>query len=266
MKIGYKHVQGGNVPGGHNVLWDGKRKPFITPMRECNSIPLRHSDVIVDIGAYVGTYAIRCARFPVKKVIAYEPTPQTFNVLALTELPNLEIYQQAVVADDRPSVDLFISRGIGVTNSIILSNRKAGKITVPAVKYEDVVAEASIVKIDVEGAEYTYPIIQPNLRAIIVDFHPIPKRDWIGRANEMIAEFEAAGFQAVISPDFSNGWTSAGSWIRDGDTIGEFSPMMLGEICCGCGVEISTDGKGICKDCAKLWSKRHKEGYEVHDA
>jgi hypothetical protein len=29
------------------------------------------------------------------------------------------------------------------------------------------------VKIDVEGAEYGYDIIKPNLRAIILEFHPV---------------------------------------------------------------------------------------------
>lgn len=137
-KTEYKYVQGGNVPGGHNVIYDG-RKPFITPMKECNSIPLMFNDIVVDIGAYVGTYAIRCARHPVRIVTAYEPTPGTFSILSLTRLPNMKQVQAVVVGDDRKEVDLFISSGIGVTNSIVLSNRKAGSVTVPAIRYEDAV-------------------------------------------------------------------------------------------------------------------------------
>lgn len=249
------------MPGGHNVLWDGKRKPFITPMKECNSIPLCHSDIVVDIGAYIGTYAIRCARFPVKQVIAYEPTPRTFEVLSLTSLPNLKIINAAVVGDNRSTVKLFVSKGIGVTNSIILSNRKARTITVPAINYEEAVKDASIVKIDVEGAEYTYPIVQPQLRAIIIDFHPISKRNWIGRAKEMIREFEDAGFESVVEPDFSCGWTCAGSWIRPRETFGEYKPMMRGEICCGCGRAIKANCKALCQDCFQLWSKKHRTGF-----
>lgn len=265
MNIGYKHVTGGNVPGGHNVIWDGERKPFITPMKECNSIPLRHSDVIVDIGAYVGTYAIRCARFPVKKIIAYEPTPKTFEILALTKLRNLQSIQKAVVADDRSSVDLFISKGIGVTNSIILSNRKNAPVTVPAISYEEAVAEATIVKIDVEGAEYTYPIVQPQLRAIIVDFHPIPGRDWISRAEEMIEEIKQSGFETVIEPRWENGWTRAGSWIRPMETEGEHTGLMGGMYCCGCGKSINGIEKSLCGDCFGVWSKKHREGFACID-
>lgn len=260
---GYKHVQGGGVPGGHNVIYDGKREPFITPMTECNSIPLRHSDVVVDLGAYVGTYALRCARFPVKHVRAYEPTPSTFDILSLSPMPNLELVNAAVVADDRKSVNLFVSHGIGVTNSVVLSKNKDA-LEVPAVRYEEAVRGASIVKIDVEGAEYTYPIIQESLRAIILDLHPIPGRDWITRARELIAGFEAAGFRAVITPDFTNGWTRAGSWLRDRDTAGEHASLMAGKACCGCGKDVAppAPGRTLCAACWELWRPKHREGFQ----
>lgn len=259
-RVGYKHVQGGNVPGGHNVIWDGERKPFITPMAECNSISLRHSDVVVDIGAYVGTYCIRCARHPCKQVIAYEPTPTTFSILSLTHLPNLTCIQSAIVADSRPSVDLFISSGIGVTNSIVLSNKKAFSISVPAINYTLAVSSASIVKIDVEGAEYTYPIIQPSLRAIIIDFHPVPG-DWEKAANHIMSDLADIGFITIRKPDFSCGWTRAGSWERPMETYGEYEPMMKGEECCGCGKQIKGKGKSLCRVCWDTWLPRHRDGF-----
>lgn len=260
QKAGHKLVNGGGVPGGHNVPWDGIRAPFITPMTECNSIPLRHSDVVVDIGAYCGTYAIRCARFPVKKVIAYEPTPHTFEILSLTDLPNMQVFNEAIVGDDTPSVDLFISKGIGVTNSLIPTKNSAGAVTIKATNYVHAVAEASVVKIDVEGAEYSYPIIQPQLRAVILDFHKV-KGNWQKKANEIIQDLRAAGFKDVITPDWSNGWTQAGSWIREIETSGEFEPMMQGHLCCGCAVPISSIKKALCPSCHDLWAPKHREGY-----
>jgi len=262
VEVQYKFVErGGNVPGGHNVLWNGKTKPFITPMKECNSIPLRYSDVVVDIGAYIGTYAIRCARFPVKRVIAYEPTPSTFSVLSLTSLPNLELVNAAVVHDDRSAVDLFISKGIGVTNSIAKSTKKARRVEVPAVKYEEVVKDASIVKIDVEGAEYDYPVVQPSLRAIIIDFHPVDCR-WREKAGAMIDTIEAGGFEPVVKPNWTCGWTYAGSWIRPMETFGEFKSMLQGVVCCGCGCAVLSGGsRTLCSKCWQLWTKKHREGF-----
>lgn len=267
IPVGFKYVRGGGVPGGHNVLWDGVREPFIPPMRECNSIALRYSDVVVDIGAYVGTYSIRCARFPVKRVTAYEPTPETFSVLERTALPNLDSVQAAVVGDDRSEVQLHISAGIGVTNSTVLHRRKAASVSVPAISYEKVVRGASIVKVDVEGAEYGYPIVQPSLRAIIIDFHPVPDFDWVGAAKSLIGEIEAAGFRPVIAPAFDrSGWERAGSWERDLVTEGSCEVLMSGRNCCGCGRLTRGTVRSLCSSCYDLWTPKHRKGYARAEA
>jgi FkbM family methyltransferase len=230
-------------------------------MKECKSIQLRHSDVVVDIGAYVGTYAITAARFPVKKVIAYEPTPVTFEVLSKTKLRNLELHQAAIVGDASiKEVNLFISAGIGVTNSIVLSRRKKAAITVSAVSYAEAVKEATIVKIDVEGAEYSYPIVQPGLRAIILDIHETPG-DWMSAADRIIEEIQDHGFRPVVKPNWSCGWTCAGSWIRDRDTHGEHEQLMRGEFCIGCGVVTKADSKCLCTSCWNVWQPKHRAGF-----
>ena len=262
-RLSYIHMQGGQVPGGHFVISDGVRKPFITPMRECNSIALRHSDIVVDIGAYVGTYAIRAARYPVRRVVAYEPTPFSHEILALTKLPNLELHRAAVAAE-AGELEFYTSRGIGVTNSLVPSSAKDIS-RVAAVAYQQAVAEATVVKIDIEGGEYDLPIIQPNLRAVILDFHKLKGRDWRAEAERIIAELDAAGFRAVIKPDWSNGWTLAGSWLRDRpDPGGGCDLLMSGALCCGCGVAIEPgNGKAMCDACVKAWLPRHRAGYRV---
>jgi FkbM family methyltransferase len=263
--IKYAYAQGGGVPGGCNVILGregGKHegKPYWPNMTECNSIPLRHSDVVVDIGAYVGQYAITCARYPVKKVIACEPSPETFKVLSLTDLPNLELINAAVVPDDSEETEFFVSKGIGVTNSMVTSRLK-DTIVVSAVKFETIVQSATIAKIDTEGAEYLFPIVQPQLRAILIDFHPIPGFDWVRKAKEMIQELEAAGFEAVVTPNFANGWTRAGTWMRPMETDGEYEPMMRGDECCGCGRAIVSRGRSLCATCYDVWRPIHRKEY-----
>ena len=50
--VPYRFTHKGNVPGGHYVLADPQKAAvFVPPMKECHSIELRHSDVVVDIGA-----------------------------------------------------------------------------------------------------------------------------------------------------------------------------------------------------------------------
>ena len=258
----YERMRVSGVPGELVAIAKRGRKPFMPPMAETFAVPLRHSDVVVDIGAYAGAYAVRCARYPVTRVDAYECTPFTFGALVQNRLPNLRATHAAVVADDRQVVALHVGAGMGVTNSIV----KGGKrecIEVPAVKYEDVVRDASIVKIDVEGAEYTFPIVQPTLRAIICEFHVIAGRDWRRRAHEIMEAIESAGFAAAVRPSFRHGWDMAGAWLRPRLTAGEYEPMMRGQVCCGCGASINAEARALCGACWRAWRAKHRSGY-VH--
>jgi FkbM family methyltransferase len=259
----YSLVNGGGVPGGHNVIHKAGKKPFITPSKEFHSIALRHSDVVVDIGAYVGTYSLICARFPVKQVTAYEPTPFSFSILNKMKLKNLKVIQAAIVHDDKKESRLFISKGIGVTNSLTLSLRKKEAIVVPAINYTKAIKNASIVKIDIEGGEYVLPIVQPHVRAYLIDFHPVPGYAWLKKANEIIEELKDNGYKTIVKPDFSCGWTRAGSWEKEMETTGECMELMHGSFCCGCGAEIKATSKALCPACYTQWSKKHKKGFEL---
>jgi len=261
----YSLTQGGGVPGGHNVIHKAGKKPFITPSKEFHSIALRHSDVVVDIGAYVGTYSLICARFPVKQVTAYEPTPFSFSILNKMKLKNLKVIQAAIVHDDKKESRLFISKGIGVTNSLTLSLRKKEAIVVPAINYTKAIKNASIVKIDIEGGEYVLPIVQPHVRAYLIDFHPVPGYAWLKKANEIIEELKDNGYKTIVKPDFSCGWTRAGSWEKEIKTTGTCKELMNGSFCCGCGVEIKATAKALCPACWALWSKKHKKDFKLGD-
>jgi len=258
----------GDVPGGFLALSNDpeKKNPFVaSSTREWRSVPLRHSDIVVDIGAYVGLFSLYCARFPVQRVTAYEPTPLSFSVLTKIKLPNMVCINSAVVEGNENKVEFFISRGIGVSNSIFLKNRKIEQINVPAVNLSKSLHGASIVKIDVEGAEYSYSpqslINQPTLRAIFFEWHKITG-DYIGMAKNMIRHIERAGFEPVISPNFSCGWSLGGSWVRPLETEGEFSPMMSGKMCCGCGKKILARKKALCEICYADWLPKHRAGFD----
>jgi FkbM family methyltransferase len=260
-------IQGGNVPGGHFCRPNKNGNFFICPMKECNSIELKHTDIVVDIGCYNGTYSIRCAKFPVCKVTAYEPTPSSFEIMEMTPLPNLENIQAAVVGDNQKFVDLHLSKGIGVTNSLVESSAKPESVRVRAINYKDAVQNATIVKIDIEGGEYDLPLddlIQSSMRAIIIDFHPVGK-DWIQKSEAIISEIESHGFVAIVKPIWDGTiWTRAGSWLR---TVIEptaiFEPMVNGSLCCGCGFPINGTVKSICTECSDTYRKNHKIGYEI---
>lgn len=203
------------ITGGHYAFQTKRAsKPFENNMRECKSIALYDNDTVADIGAYVGEYSRYAALNGAGRVLSYEPTPRTFGVLKMNRLPEMELFNVAIVGDDRKTARLFLSKGVGVTNSIAKHLRKAGSIEVPAMRYEDAIREATIVKIDVEGAEYLYNIVQSQLRAIILEFHPIAKKPWRQWAEKIMEDIEAADFTPIMRPTFKSGWSLTGSWIR----------------------------------------------------
>lgn len=204
-----------NITGGHYALCTDKSiKPFENPMSTYSKFPLLPSDIVCDIGAYVGEYSLYALRNKgVFKTYTYEPTPFTFEVLKRNKIDNMEIYQLAVTGDNRSTTDLYISSGIGVTNSIAKSN-KHKKIEVNCIQYEKALRDATVVKIDVEGAEYSYNIVQPQLRGIILEFHPLAGKDWRSMANLIMLQIESSGYKCIIRPSFKSGWSLTGCWIK----------------------------------------------------
>jgi len=205
-----------STTGGHLAFKTARAKTaFTNNMKECKLVKLLPSDIVADIGAYVGEYSMYASRMGVKKVISYEPTPATYAVLERNATDTMTCRNMAVVGDDTASVQLHISKGVGVTNSIEKTKGKTGAITVPAMRYERAVDGVSVVKIDVEGAEYSFNIVQPQLRAIILEFHPIVGRDWKADAWRIMADIEDHGFTPLCTPTFVSGWNCAGCWERN---------------------------------------------------
>jgi len=200
---------------GHYALRNkNSSTAFQNPMKSAHSIKINEDDHVVDIGAYVGEYTLFASRHA-KSVDAYEASPRTFEVLKMNDRWNTNMFNLAVVGDHTEQVELHLSTGIGATNSIVKSDRKINSVVVNAINYEEAVKDASVVKIDVEGAEYTYDIIQPNLRAIILEFHPMKEFDYIQRANLIMEELRDHGFrEAIKEPTFKNGWDTNSAWIR----------------------------------------------------
>jgi FkbM family methyltransferase len=213
MNIQFVHS---NITGGHYAFKSDKSdKPFVNKMTEALLIELNEKDIVVDIGAYVGEYSLYAARKGVKKIFAYEPTPQTFKVLS----NNTKLYRvikpinKAVTGQKGiKNIQLFTSKGIGVTNSI--AKTKGTSIIVPTIFYNQAIKNATVVKIDCEGAEYEFDIIQPKLRALTLEFHPITGVNWVQNAKHIMKNIRNAGFKPLKEPKFENGWDMHGTWVK----------------------------------------------------
>jgi FkbM family methyltransferase len=191
-------------------------RAFLNPMHIYKKLILHPSDIVVDIGGYIGEYAMYAA-LSTKKVFTYEPTPKTFKLLARNtkRFTNITTIQKAVIGNNyQKEVFLFLSKKIGVTNSTAKCCGKLEKILVNAISYDEVVKSGTVVKIDVEGAEYGYDIAKENLRGIIIEFHNDCKANWRVRASKIMDDIEGKGYTCIARPNFENGWDMTGVWVK----------------------------------------------------
>ena len=129
-------------------------------------------DVFIDVGANVGFVSMYVAkRYPAAKIIAFEPAPETFQVLqknlAENGIENVTALNKAVNADGRPLELLIMPGDSGASNAFANDavverfKRDMGGtvVTVEATTLDQVfdaygIAHCAVLKLDCEGAEY----------------------------------------------------------------------------------------------------------------
>jgi len=119
---------------------------------------LRKEDLMIDIGANVGTYTILASKAVGSRCLAFEPIPSTFK--HLTDNININQAQDKVVSYNIGIGDingkLFFTANLDTTNHVIeCPNNSSETIEVETRKLDDVVKdlEPTLIKIDVEGFE-----------------------------------------------------------------------------------------------------------------
>ena len=184
--------------------------------KQYKMLALRSSDVVLDIGAHIGTFAVPVS-MKVHRVISVEMDLENYNVLALnTEIyPNISIIRAAVVSDNNDSrfVEYYRAKVNSGSHSIFVKKGRGDPIRCDTIKIGDLLDKysPSIIKCDVEGSEYgIFEDLQlPDfVRQIIIEFH-FGHKDWRDRANNLISNIIAQGFRASDTTDMTENknWT-----------------------------------------------------------
>lgn len=140
---------------------------------------LRPGEVFGDVGANVGAFTVLAAGVAGAQVIAFEPSPDTFEMLArnvrLNDLSQRTRLVKAVVG--RQTGETHFSSGLGTENHVAAANEKAGAVAVPMTTLDHELASSppTLLKVDVEGFETEVfggaenTLKHPALQAIIVE-------------------------------------------------------------------------------------------------
>ncbi len=184
--------------GGYKLLWEagsiGQLRTVVTP-----------GSLVVDVGANVGFFTVRFARWvrPGGRVLAIEPEPLNASRLARRVRRHgqdaVEIVQG--VATDHEGVEqLFINRHHPGDHRIGLD----GGVPVPAHTIDALVAQrparrVSLIKIDVQGAEFRVlrgasDTLATHRPALFVEIHEPGLREFGTSALEVIDHLAALGY------------------------------------------------------------------------
>lgn len=174
---------------------------------------IRSTDVVMDIGAYIGDFAIYAAQKAFRGIVyALEPDPDNYRLLVwnkkYNKVTNLKTYKQAIT-NKNGKTKLFFSQSVPTLNSIMSGHMNLYK-TVSSMNLLTFMQKVRIkrlnfLKIDIEGGEYDLILnlnkeVLNKIEKIVLEFH-----DYInGTFHYKIMKdyLEANGFSVHIVPAF----------------------------------------------------------------
>ena len=166
-----------------DLLRDEIREPFLT---ESIQKEIKEGDVIVDIGANIGYYALQEARLVGDngKVYAIEPVPENVELLKknieLNDYSNIEVFQLAV--GDVNKTDYVYISDCRNTASMIKTQASINKVPVEVTTLDKFLENKplpSLIRMDVEGYEVEIikgmgKLLKSNKPLkLIVELHPL---------------------------------------------------------------------------------------------
>lgn len=189
------------------LLFDPAYSPFFNEdeVMDVLGARIRKDDVVFDIGAYHGVWALILAR-NAREVVAFEPNPGTFQVLRETIAVNRarNVFASPVaVGAVSGSADFF---GTGSGASLRQGEHRASRSRVSVETLDTFVQDRGsmpdVIKIDVEGAEHQVLtgarrcLAHARLVCIEIHFEELPK--FAGDYTLIEALLDDAGFVEIM--------------------------------------------------------------------
>jgi FkbM family methyltransferase len=182
---------------------------------------LRPNDVVVDLGAHIGAFAIAAAQaVPLGHVYAVEPARASFALLtrnlAINNLTNASAYRCAVSA--RTGTATLYRGADSWADNLICAQVGRSSETVDTTTLEDFlechdIADVDYLKMNVEGAEYSILLDTPKrvlrrIRCMLIEHHPT-----VGcRPEQLIKRLDQCGFDVrhrSTAGEPGKGWLTA---------------------------------------------------------
>ncbi|WP_231490283.1 FkbM family methyltransferase [Pedobacter sp. Leaf170] len=191
---------------------------------------LRPEDTFFDVGANVGSYTLLASGVCKSRTVAFEPVPQTFEILKqniiLNKLYNLVKLINKGVGNETGKLDFVANED---TTNHVASAKDLDKISVEVIKLDDYASLNPIfIKIDVEGYETEVlngaidVLKNSNLKAIVIELNGSGER--YGYKEEFI-------HKKLISNSFSPySYNPFSRILNKLETFGTFNTIYIRDI------------------------------------
>ncbi len=160
---------------------------WLDKLYEQEGYELSETDLVIDIGANIGTFAIYAASKAEKgEVLAFEPFPANADFLrrnvAESKLNNIKVFQKAVAETNEPRQLNISDEWIKHTlNTGISESSATSAIEIQCVTLDEVLGDkpvCDLLKIDCEGSEYEIfytlsPETLRKIRRIVGEYHEV---------------------------------------------------------------------------------------------
>ena len=152
-------------------------------------IQINPTDVVVDIGAYIGDFTIYASRMAYAgKVLAYEPLLSTFQLLSknieLNKSNNVDIFNVGI-SETNKKIKLFVPKNaeFGTSMMDITKYGECVEVEALAISMREIItknklSKIDLLKIDCEGAEFeilssTPKNIFSRIKQIVLEYHQL---------------------------------------------------------------------------------------------
>ena len=188
-------------------------------------LPIRADSVVLDLGAHIGGFTKVALDKGAATIIAVEAHPSTFEVLQYNfkDEPRVKCIHGAIVADtyDKEYATLYLSTRVNTTlacSSMFPKTSGYVSIQVPIIRIGTLLKDVTVIKCDIEGAEYLLEIwdnLPNSIKAVAIDFHSYASiANWQDAAENIIEALRKQGFSGFNPINFNSGWGSNGAWYR----------------------------------------------------
>lgn len=168
--------------------------------------------IVLDIGAYIGAYAVLAGQRigSTGKVVAFEPDPRSFAALACNvhanRLDGIVTTIQAACGETSGEATFWLNSGDGSASSLVRPYRDAHVVTAKVMRLDEALPtlRPSVIKIDAEGAELGIlrgmrRVIDRSAQVVIFCECNPSALDAAGTdPRELLQEFGALGFRAAV--------------------------------------------------------------------